>query len=159
MPSPSGPSPSGFDHSLIICATPDVVLDAFFDPHAIATWWLAARSVTTPRPLGVYAVEWDPTPERDPVLGRLGGVFYGIVMEHEAGRELFIADAWWLPPDGDPIGPMALQVECTEEDDACRLRIRQSGFEDTARFRRYYSVVVERGWHLSMAALKKYLED
>ena len=53
---------------------------------------------------------------------------------------------------------MALQVECTEDDDACRLRIRQSGFEDTARFRRYYSVV-ERGWHLSMAALKRYLED
>lgn len=158
MPSPAGSPHSRFDHSLLIRAAPEAVLEAFFDPDAIAGWWLAARSVTTPRPLGVYAVEWEPTVERDPVLGRLGGVFYGIVMEHKVGRELFVADAWWLPPDGDPIGPMALQVECTQEADACRLRVRQSGFEDTPRFRRYYSVI-ERGWHISMAALKEYLED
>ena len=58
----------------------------------------------------------EPTPEADDILGRLGGVFYGSVMEYKAGRELFVADAWWLPPDGDPIGPMSLQVHCSVED-------------------------------------------
>ena len=27
-------------------------------------------------------------------------------------REFFVADAYWLPPDGTPIGPMALEVIC-----------------------------------------------
>ena len=88
---------------------------AFFDPSALSEWWHAIRSVTTPRPLGVYAIEWAPTAERDDMLGRLGGVFHGTVMEYLPGRELFIADAWWVPPDDEPIGPMALEVSCMLE--------------------------------------------
>ena len=156
-PVPSGQPSATFDHSILIRAAPDRVLGAFFDPDALAAWWLAARSVTTPRPLGVYAIEWNPSREADAILGRLGGVFYGIVMEYKPGRELFVADAWWIPPDGEPIGPMSLQVDCSREETACRLRIRQSGFEETPRFRRYYSVI-ERGWHISLAALKEYAE-
>lgn len=154
---PSAPPSAAFDHTILIRASPDRVLGAFFDPDALAAWWLAARSVTTPRPLGVYAIEWNPSREADAILGRLGGVFYGIVMEYKPGRELFVADAWWLPPDGEPIGPMSLQVDCSREETGCRLRIRQSGFEETSRFRRYYSVI-ERGWHISLAALKEYAE-
>ena len=101
------PSPE-FEHSVLVNAAPTRVLAAFFDPHALAAWWQVSRSVTTPRPMGVFAVEWPPTPDADDLLGRLGGVFHGTVMEYLPGRELFIADAWWLPPDGDPIGPMAL---------------------------------------------------
>ncbi|MFL6280795.1 MAG: hypothetical protein ACJ731_11835, partial [Vicinamibacterales bacterium] len=70
-----------FDHSILITAAPTRVLAAFFDPIALRTWWQTARSVTTARPLGVYAVEWEPTIEIDDLLGRLGGVFYGSVME------------------------------------------------------------------------------
>ncbi len=157
MSAPANSHAAGFDHAILIRAAPERVLAAFFDPAALSVWWLAERSVTTARPLGVYAVEWPPTADADPVLGRLGGVFYGIVMDYRPGRELFVADAWWIPPDGDPIGPMALQIDCVLEDDACRLRVRQSGFEDTPRCRRYYSVI-ERGWHISLSALKTYLE-
>jgi uncharacterized protein YndB with AHSA1/START domain len=153
----SDAAPTSFDHSILITAAPTRVLAAFFDPVALAAWWQAARSVTTARPLGVYAVEWDPTSDADEVLGRLGGVFYGIVMEYKPGRELFVADAWWIPPDGDPVGPMSLQVNCTMDGPACRLRVRQSGFEDGARWRRYYNVI-EHGWRTSMVALKEYVE-
>jgi uncharacterized protein YndB with AHSA1/START domain len=146
-----------FDHSILIVAAPTRVMAAFFDPAALAAWWQAARSVTTPRALGVYAVEWDPTQDRDDVLGRLGGVFHGTVMEYFAGRELFVADAWWLPPDGDPLGPMSLEVSCMEDGPACRLRVRQNGFEESPRWRRYYEVI-GRGWQLSMVALKEYVE-
>jgi uncharacterized protein YndB with AHSA1/START domain len=154
---PPGQQSSAFEHSILIDAPPEDVLAAFVKPEALAAWWLTTRSVTVPRPLGVYAVEWDPSREVDAILGRLGGVFYGIVMEYKPGRELFVADAWWLPPDGDPVGPMSFQVNCALEGPACRLRVRQSGFEDGARWRRYYRVI-ERGWHMSMAALKEYLE-
>lgn len=147
-----------FDHSILITAAPTRVLAAFFDPAALRTWWQTARSVTTARPLGVYAVEWEPTIEIDDLLGRLGGVFYGSVMEYQPGRELAIADAWWLPPDSGPIGPMSLQVQCAMDGPACRLRVRQSGFEDTPRWRRYYSVI-EVGWLKSMVALKEYVEN
>ena len=53
---------------------------------------------------------------------------------------------------------MSLQVNCSSEEGACRLRVQQSGFEETPRFRRYYTVI-ERGWHISMAALKAYAEE
>lgn len=154
---PPDAQPLSFDHSIVIAAAPARVLEAFFDPAALAVWWQTARSVTAARPLGVFAVEWNPSTEPDDVLGRLGGVFYGIVMEYKPARELFVADAWWLPPDGDPLGPMALQVDCAMEGSACRLRVRQTGFDDGPRWRRYHGVIV-RGWHKSMAALKTYAE-
>jgi uncharacterized protein YndB with AHSA1/START domain len=157
---PGEPDPSGhthFEHSLLIRCAPTRVMAAFFDPDALAAWWQAVRSVTSPRPLGVYAIEWEPTRERDDMLGRLGGIFHGTVMEYLPGRELFIADAWWLPPDGEPIGPMSLEVSCILDGPACRLRVRQSGFEDTVRWRRYYAVIA-RGWKSSLVALKEYVE-
>ncbi len=146
-----------FEDSILITAAPTRVLGAFFDPAALGVWWQTVRSVTAPRSLGVYAVEWEPTPDSDEMLGRLGGVFYGVVMEYHPGRELLVSDAWWLPPDTNPIGPMSLQVTCAMEGTACRLRVRQSGFEESARWQRCYSVI-ERGWKVSMAALKDYLE-
>jgi len=150
------PSPE-FEHSMLVNAAPARVLAAFFDPQALSAWWQVARSVTTPRPMGTFAVEWAPTPDADEILGRLGGVFSGRVMEYHAGRELFVADAWWLPPDGDPIGPMALEVTCRMDGPACRLKVRQTGFEDTPRWRRYYTVI-GGGWRSSLAALKEYVE-
>jgi uncharacterized protein YndB with AHSA1/START domain len=152
-----GPSPE-FEFSLLVNAAPTRVLAAFFDPQALASWWQAARSVTTPRPMGVYAVEWTPTADADDILGRLGGVFYGRVIDYSPGKELFIADAWWLPPDGDPIGPMALAVTCRMSGPACRLQVKQSGFEETPRWRRYYAVIAA-GWRSSLAALKGYVEN
>jgi len=151
------PSPE-FEHALLINAAPTRVMAAFFDAQALETWWQVTRSVTTARPMGVYAVEWPPTADADDVLGRLGGVFCGRVMEYKAGHELFVADAWWLPPDGDPIGPMALSVTCRMSGPACRLEVKQTGFEDTTRWRRYYAVIAG-GWRSSLAALKDYAEQ
>jgi hypothetical protein len=108
--------------------------------------------------MGVYAVEWRPTADADEVLGRLGGVFCGRVMEFLPGREMFVADAWWLPPDGDPIGPMGLEVSCRMAGPACRLIVKQTGFEETPRWRRYYAVIAS-GWRSSLAALKDYVEN
>ena len=148
----------GLDLSVEIAASPTVVMRAFFDPDAMGAWWNITRSVTTPRVLGPYVVEWRPTEYRDEILGRLGGVFRGTIMQFEAGRGFFVADAFWLPPDGDPIGPMALEVSCRMAGPACRLTVRQTGFEDTPRWRRYYAVVA-RGWQVSLIALKRYVED
>lgn len=152
------PTPISFDHSVLISAAPTRVLGAFFDPVALAGWWQTSRSITTPRPLGVYAVEWEPTTDKDDVLGRLGGVFYGQVIEYKPGRELFVADSWWLPPDGEPLGPMSLQVNCVLDGPACRLRVRQSGGDGGPRWERYYAVI-GGGWMTSMAALKHYVES
>jgi uncharacterized protein YndB with AHSA1/START domain len=149
--------PTHFEHALMIRCAPTRVMAAFFDPVALGIWWQAIRSVTSPRPLGVYAVEWEPTTDRDDMLGRLGGIFHGTVMEYLPGRELFVADAWWIPPDDEPIGPMSLEVSCMMDGPACRLRVRQSGFEESVRWRRYYSVIA-RGWQSSLAQLKAHLE-
>jgi uncharacterized protein YndB with AHSA1/START domain len=156
-PGGAGPSPE-FEHALLISAAPTRVLAAFFDPRALETWWQVSRSVTTPRPMGIFAVEWPPSADADEILGRLGGVFCGRVMEYKAGREMFVADAWWLPPDGDPIGPMALEVTCRMSGPVCRLQVKQTGFEDTPRWRRYYAMIAG-GWKSSLAALKEYVES
>jgi hypothetical protein len=137
------------------------VLKAFFEHEALNAWWQVRRSVTAPRVLGPYAVEWAETDFRDEVLGRLGGVLRGTVMQYQAAEGFFVADVFWLPPDGDPIGPMALEVTCTTNapgsDDVTVLRVMQRGFEESVRWRRYYEVVAV-GWERALASLKSLLE-
>ena len=142
-----------FEHSVLISAAPTRVLAMFFDPASLSDWWRVSRSVTTPRVPGVYAVEWPPSSQRDEVLGRLGGVFHGIVLEFKPGKELFVADAWWLPPDGDALGPMAFEVRCAMDGPACRVTVVQSGFGEGARWERYYDLIA-RGWRASLGTLK-----
>ncbi len=146
------------DVSAVIAAPAGRIMKAFFDADALSAWWQVRHSVTTPRTLGPYAIEWAPTDFRDEILGRLGGVFRGTVMEFRAGERFFVADAFWLPPDGDPIGPMALEVTLqAEPGGATRVRVIQSGFEEGARWRRYYEVV-GFGWERALASLKALLE-
>jgi uncharacterized protein YndB with AHSA1/START domain len=147
----------GLDLSLLIDAAPALVLRAFFDADALGAWWQVAHSVTTPRALGAYAIEWAPTDYRDEILGRLGGVFRGTVMQFEPARGFFVADAFWLPPDGDPIGPMALEVSCTPSSGGTMLRVTQSGFEESVRWRRYYEII-GAGWERALTSLKMLLE-
>jgi uncharacterized protein YndB with AHSA1/START domain len=147
----------GLDLSIGIAAPPMLVMRAFFDADALGAWWNVTRSVTTPRVLGPYAVEWRPTEYRDEVLGRLGGVFRGTVMQFEAGRGFFIADAFWLPPDGDPIGPMALEVACAATDMGTDLRVTMRGFEEGIRWRRFYEVITV-GWQRALRSMKMLLE-
>jgi len=109
---------AGLDVAIIIDAPPGRVLKAFFEHEALSAWWQVAHSVTTPRALGPYAVEWVPTDFRDEILGRLGGVFRGTVVKCLVGEGFVVADAFWLPPDGEPIGPMALDVWLRAEPDA-----------------------------------------
>ena len=157
MPGGHPPGPLGFEHAVLVRAAPTRVQAAFFDPAALSVWWQAVRSVTTARPCGVYAIEWEPTEFRDELLGRLGGVFHGTVMDVKPGKQFYVADAWWLPPESDPLGPMGLEVSYAMDGPACRVRIRQNGYEDSVRWRRYYEVVGS-GWQASLAALKQYLE-
>ena len=146
-----------FEQHLVISASPATVFACFFAPEALRSWWQAARSVTTPVPLGVYAVEWATTPYKDDVLGSLGGVFHGTVVDVRPNVHFFVADAYWIPPEGDPIGPMALEVTCDDDPAGCRLHVCQNGYDASERWRRYYAVV-SRGWQISLTALKRYAE-
>jgi uncharacterized protein YndB with AHSA1/START domain len=146
-----------FNHSLTIAATPLTVLDAFFVPSLLRVWWQVSRSLCVPRRLGSYAVEWEPTEFRDEVLGRLGGLFHGTVIDYKPGRECFVADAYWLPPDGEPIGPMAFEVTCTPQGGGTVLKVRQSGWENSPRWSRYYEVL-STGMTQALDELKRLVE-
>ena len=146
------------DVAAVIAAPPGRVMKAFFDHETLHAWWQVSHSVTTPRALGVYALEWPPTYFQDDILGRLGGVFRGTVVKCQVGEGFFVADAFWLPPDGDPIGPMALHVTFRPEGEAKTLiRVMQTGYEESARWRRYYEVI-DLGWQRALASLKSLLE-
>ncbi len=146
-----------FEQSLLIDAPPARVFACFFDPDAVRAWWQVARSVTTPVPLGIYAIQWPTTPYRDDLLGPLGGTFFGTIIDIKAGQAFQVADASWIPPEGDPLGPMTLHVQCVAEGTGCRLHVRQEGEDMSPRWRRYY-VVISRGWQVSLMALKRYAE-
>ena len=104
-------------------------------------------------------MEWAPTERRDEMLGRLGGAFHATVMEFKPGLEFFLADAYWLPPDGEPIGPMALEATCTLQGDGTLLHVRQSGCDSSSpRWTRYYDII-STGWMLALESLKKLLEE
>lgn len=147
------------EHTVIIQAPPDRVLAAFFNADDLAVWWQVVRSVTVPRPLGTFAVEWDSTGYRDELLGPLGGTFHGTVIDFRAGSEFFVGDAYWQPPEGEPIGPMALEVQCRAQGGPhiTRLVVRQSGEDDGPRWHRYFEVVAA-GWQRALSELKAYLD-
>jgi uncharacterized protein YndB with AHSA1/START domain len=153
--------PSGLqiERMVIVQAPPERVMTAFFDPQDLAEWWQVVRSVTVPRPLGMYAVEWASTDYRDDLLGQLGGAFHGTIMEYRPGSELFVADAYWQPPEGEPIGPMALEIRCAPQGgpNVTRLVVQQRGEDDGPRWQRYFEVVAA-GWQRALADLKQYLD-
>ena len=157
MTTAASPPSDRFEQHLTIAASPRAVFRCFFSPDAIHVWWQAVRSVTTPVPFGVYAIEWTPTLFRDDVLGPLGGVLHGTVVDVQKDEYFLIADCWWVPPEGDPIGPMGLQVTCTADGTGCKLHVRQDGYETSPRWLRYYAIIT-RGWQVSLAALKRYAE-
>ena len=150
--------PESFEQHIVIGAPPATVFACFFSPDALRVWWQAARSVTTPTPFGVYAIEWATTPFRDDLLGALGGVFHGTVVEVRPGKSFLVAEAYWIPPEGAALGPMALSVTCHPSIEGCRLQVKQEGCEPSPRWRRYYTVVT-RGWQVSLVALKRYIES
>jgi uncharacterized protein YndB with AHSA1/START domain len=148
----------GLDLSVVINAPPERILNAFFDAGALTAWWGVVHAVTSARTLGPYVLEWPPTDFPDEVLGRLGGVFRGTVVQFDRDSGFFVADAFWLPPEGDPIGPMALEVVVTQNGTGgTLLRVTQSGFEESVRWRRYYEVI-GLGWERALASLKNLLE-
>jgi uncharacterized protein YndB with AHSA1/START domain len=142
---------------IVIAAPPARVLKAFFEPEALNAWLQVSQAVTSPRVLGPYAMAWPPTDFRDETLGRLGGVFRGTVMQYQSAHGFFVADVYFLPPDGDPIGPMAFEVTCTPDGSSTHVHVSQRGFEEGARWRRYYEVIVP-GWDRALHALKSLLE-
>ena len=156
----------GFEYSIRIQASPVLVLAAFFDPRALGAWWEVTTSVATPRALGAYALEWSDSGQADEVFGRLGGVFHGTVIDFQPGRGFFVADAYWLPPESDPVGPMAMEVTCTPADEpagraaapqATLLRVVQRGLDDSPRWQRYYEVL-NAGWPRALETMRDYLE-
>jgi uncharacterized protein YndB with AHSA1/START domain len=147
------------EHTVVIHAPPERVLAAFFSAEDLREWWQVVRSVTVPRPLGTFAVEWASTDFQDDLLGHLGGTFHGTVIDYRPGSDFFVGDAYWQPPEGDPIGPMALAVQCRPQGapHITRLIVRQSGDHDSARWQRYFEVV-SAGWHRALSELKDYLD-
>ena len=143
----------------LIAAPPARVISAFFDDDDLKNWWQVTRALTVPRPLGMYAIEWPSTEFKDDVLGRLGGAFHGTIVDYRASAAFFLAEAFWQPPDGDPIGPMALEVQARPHGHGGRqtmLTVRQSGEGEGRRWERYFQIM-DRGWEGALLELKDFM--
>ena len=146
-------------HTQLIQAPPARVMAAFFDSSDLAGWWQVVRAVIVARPLGMYAIEWESTPFKDDVLGHLGGTFHGTMIDYREDAAFFLAEAYWQPPQGEPIGPMALEVLCRPHADgsATILSVRQSGEGDGPRWARYFQVM-SQGWEGALQEMKDYID-
>lgn len=144
--------------TLVMPAPVARVLAAFFEARDLAAWWQVSRSVTVPRPLGTYAVEWPATTFNDEVLGRLGGALHGTVMDYRPRDGFFVADAYWHPPEGDPVGPMALEVTCRAvgEGRSTQVTVRQSAEDEGPRWQRYFELT-GRGWERALWDMRDHL--
>jgi len=91
------PNAPSLDVTAVIAGAANRRHEAFFDADALNAWWQVARSVTTPRTLGPYAVEWTPTDFRDEVLDAWAAYFEG-PSSSQPRRGFCVADAFWLPP-------------------------------------------------------------
>ena len=145
--------------SQLIQAPPARVMAAFFSDQDLKNWWQVTRAFTVPRPLGMYAIEWDTTTFKDDVLGRLGGAFHGTIIDYRRHAAFFIAEAFWQPPDGDPIGPMALEVQARPQGNGrlTMLTVRQSGEGEGPRWERYFQIM-GRGWEGALQEMKDYMD-
>jgi uncharacterized protein YndB with AHSA1/START domain len=143
----------------LIQAPPARVMQAFFTDTDLKEWWGATRAFAVPRTLGMYAIEWQSTDFKDDILGRLGGTFHGNVMDYRPNAAFFLAEAYWQPPDGDPIGPMALEVQCRPQGNGRQtmVTVRQSGKGDGPRWERYFSIM-GRGWEGALLEMKDYID-
>ena len=143
----------------LIQAPPARVMQAFFADADLTGWWGVTRSFAVPRPLGMYAIEWETTDFKDEILGRLGGAFHGTVIDFRPNASFFLAEAFWQPPDGDPIGPMALEVQCRPHGNGRQtmLTVKQSGEGEGPRFERYFGIM-RHGWEAALLELKKYID-
>jgi uncharacterized protein YndB with AHSA1/START domain len=146
-------------HTQLLQAPPARVMQAFFSDADLKGWWGVTRAFTVARPLGMYAIEWESTDFKDDILGRLGGAMHGTVMDFRANVSFFLAEVYWQPPDGDPIGPMALEVQCRPHGNGLltMLTVRQSGEGEGPRFERYFSIM-DRGWQGALAEMKDYID-
>jgi uncharacterized protein YndB with AHSA1/START domain len=143
----------------LIAAPPARVMQAFFADADLKGWWQARRSFTVARPLGIYAIEWPSTDFTDDVLGRLGGAFHGTIIDYRPNAAFFLAEAYWQPPDGEPLGPMALAVHCRPHGNgrSTMVNVKQSGEGEGPRWERYFSIM-ERGWESALQEMKTYIE-
>ena len=143
----------------LIQAPPARVMQAFFTDADLTGWWSVTRAFAVPRPLGMYAIEWPSTDFKDEILGRLGGAFHGTVMDFRPGASFLLAEVYWQPPDGDPIGPMALEVQCRPHGNGRQtmLTVRQSGEGEGPRWERYFQIM-DRGWEGALDELKNFMD-
>lgn len=150
------------DLSLEIGAPPVAVFQAFFQEGALAAWQGTRRAIAVPRLLGPWVLDWPASNERDELLGRHGGVFRATVMHIEPPEQVFLADAFWLPPDSGPLGPFAIQLTFTPapsraDASSTLLRVTISGFDDGVRWQRYHAMSTAH-WQRALRTLKLLLE-
>jgi uncharacterized protein YndB with AHSA1/START domain len=150
------------DLTVDIIASVDTIFAAFFEASALGAWHKTSRSIAIPRLLGPYVLEWPPSLNSDEILGRMGGVFRATVMEIEPNDHIFLADAFWLPPDGGPLGPLAVQITFTptaapDGRRATLVRVVMTGFDDGVRWKRYLDHSHAQ-WHKALGTLRSLLE-
>ena len=94
---------------------------------------------------------------RDDLLGPLGGVFHGTVVDVSPGQQFPRRRCLVDPAGRRSDRPDGAAGHGRSRSGGCKLHVRQDGYEPSPRWRRYYAVV-SRGWQISLTALKRYAE-
>ena len=139
------------DASVIINVPPALVLNAFLEQQHLNGWWGVARSLVEPTPGGLYLLAWKGSGDG------FSNINTGIIKSYEPGLYLHI-EKFSCFHTGRPImGPTELLLECSPQNSATYLHLRQSGYPPGGDWDWYYNSGAEN-WPKALQLLKPYLE-
>ncbi len=132
--------------------SPERAFAAFVELSDVLAW-LADGAVIGPRPGGNWGLGWYADQESDTGYSSIGQfeVF-------DPGRRFVVASLMFSTPEGETFGPMRLVVEFEKIEDATRVMVTQSGFEDSVAGASYRDRLGP-GWERMLSDLKAWLED
>ena len=142
----------------IIAAPPGRVLRAFFDADALGAWWQVGASVTTPRVARPVRdrMAADRISRRGARPARRRVPRDGHAVSRRA-RDSSSPTPSGCRPTANRSARWRSRSAAADSAGVTRVRVTQTGFEESARWRRYYEVI-GLGWSRALTSLKSLLE-
>ena len=137
---------------VLVGVSPERAFDAFVELSDVLSW-LADGAVIGPRPGGNWGLGWYADSDSDAGYSSIGQfeVF-------DPGRRFVVASLMFSTPEGESFGPMRLVVEFEKVAEGTRVRVTQSGIEESGAGAAYRDRLGP-GWDRMLRDLKVWLEE
>jgi len=137
---------------VLVRVSPERAFDAFVELSDVLSW-LADGAVIGRRLGGNWGLGWYADSDSDAGYSSIGQfeVF-------DPGHRFVVSDLMFSTPEGESFGPMRVVVEFERLEEGTRVRVTQTGFEESGAGAAYRDRVGP-GWERMLTDLKAWLEE